>query len=217
MLRTLTTALLTFLFAGCYASHLTVGDSPSSDLGLGVDSGPADLDAGTVDMGVGTDWVGDCSDSSNVFRVAGDAADRISGGNRNIGPDGDLNCGEYGDGKVSCGGWGHGIGVGPEMIWGFAFRAADGRPLEPGLYPDATIVFPATEGLPGLDISAFDATGATEARCTTLTGSFTVHEIARGPTMLVTPLTRFRATFEAHCDGSPARVVGCVSLRRFMP
>ncbi len=217
MLRSLTAALIAFLFTGCYASHLTVGDSPFSDLGLGVDSSQPDLGAGTDDMGVGTDWVGDCSDSSSMFRVAGDASDRVSGGNRNIGPDGDLNCGEYDDGKVACGGWGHGIGVGPEKIWGFTFRTADGRPLEPGFYADAEILFPRTEGLPGFDVTAFDATGATEVRCTTLTGSFTVHEITRGPTMLVTPLTRFRATFEARCDGSPARVVGCVSLTRFIP
>lgn len=70
-------------------------------------------------------------------------------------------------------------------------------PLAPGTYPNAQRAAFATAGHPGLDVS-FQNRG-----CNTITGSFTVTEVAMTPgTGGSFTVERFAATFEQLCEGS---------------
>ncbi len=63
---------------------------------------------------------------------------------------------------------------GPDNTFALLFFGTDalGIPIQPGFYPDAERADFASPGHPGLDVS-FQNRG-----CNTLTGSFTVHEVA---------------------------------------
>lgn len=82
--------------------------------------------------------------------------------------------------------------------WRFVFDAPDNQPLQPGRYADAQESPWQEPGHPGIDIDR----GFT---CVTMTGEFTVLEIGYDADGRI---SRFRATFEQHCNGATAALRG---------
>ena len=87
--------------------------------------------------------------------------------------------------------------------WMFDFASPAGTLLAPGLYLQAQRWPFQTGSAPGLSI---DGNGA---GCNTLTGTFSIEELARDPT----GLTRFSATFEQHCEGATAALHGVINYQ----
>lgn len=84
--------------------------------------------------------------------------------------------------------------------WTVWLAAAPGEALAVGTYTGAARAAFRTTGQPGMDVYG-------ESRgCNTLTGTFTVHEIAWAGDGVT--LERFAATFEQHCEGIPAALFG---------
>jgi hypothetical protein len=94
--------------------------------------------------------------------------------------------------------------------WYLDLRAPVGEVLTAGTtYTGAERAAFASAGHPGLDVSG-DGRG-----CNTVSGSFTVLEIARDPaTDLV---TRFAASFEQHCEGGTAAARGSLYFHSTLP
>jgi hypothetical protein len=88
--------------------------------------------------------------------------------------------------------------------WDFDFASPAGTLLFPGLYLQAQRYPFETGSAPGLSI---DGNGA---GCNTLTGTFSIEELARDPG---TGLTRFSATFEQHCEGATPALRGVVNFQ----
>lgn len=89
----------------------------------------------------------------------------------------------------------------------FNTHSVPGQNLVPGYYPDAQRAPFTSSGHPGLSISG-NGRG-----CNTLTGNFTVHEAEfdyTGPTPTV---IGFTASFEQHCEGGTAALVGTIYYR----
>ena len=78
-----------------------------------------------------------------------------------------------------------------------------GKNLVPGVYTNAERAPFASDGHPGLDIYG-DGRG-----CNTLTGSFRIHEAVYDP-MSPTHVLRFTASFEQHCEGGSAALIGTI-------
>jgi hypothetical protein len=87
--------------------------------------------------------------------------------------------------------------------WDFDFAAPAGALLIPGLYLQAQRYPFQTGSAPGLSL---DGNGA---GCNTLTGTFSIEELARDPT----GLTRFSATFEQHCEGATPALHGVINYQ----
>ena len=87
--------------------------------------------------------------------------------------------------------------------WDFDFASPTGALLVPGLYLQAERYPFETGSAPGLSI---DGNGA---GCNTLTGTFSIEELARDPT----GLTRFSATFEQHCEGATPALHGVINYQ----
>jgi len=90
----------------------------------------------------------------------------------------------------------------PFVFWSADFAAASGTLLQPGSYTGATR-YATSSGVPGL------AVGGNGSGCGTVRGSFIVHEVQYGPSGEV---LRFHATFEQHCDGATAALIGEVRI-----
>ena len=88
--------------------------------------------------------------------------------------------------------------------WDFDFAAPAGAVLQPGLYLQAQRYPFQTGTTPGLSI---DGNGA---GCNTLTGTFSIEELARDPG---TGLSRFSATFEQHCEGAAPALHGVINFQ----
>jgi hypothetical protein len=87
-----------------------------------------------------------------------------------------------------------------------------GIPLAPGGYADAERAPFASPGHPGLDV------GFQNRGCNTLTGSFVITEALFSDAATAatgSPVDRFAATFEQHCEGGPAALFGTFSYRAF--
>ena len=87
-----------------------------------------------------------------------------------------------------------------------------GIPMQPGFFPDAERADFASPGHPGLDIS-FQNRG-----CNTLTGDFTVHDVAFSSAAAVatgSSIERFAASFEQHCEGFSPALLGTFSYQAF--
>jgi hypothetical protein len=96
-------------------------------------------------------------------------------------------------------------GIGSNGHWWYlAFSTTHtGKNLVPGVYTNAERAPFASTGHPGLDIDG-DGRG-----CNTLTGTFRVHEIEVDPTN-PTHILRFTASFEQHCEGGTAALLGTI-------
>lgn len=79
-----------------------------------------------------------------------------------------------------------------------------GKNLEPGFYDDAQRAPFASTGHPGLSISG-DGRG-----CNQLTGNFTVHEAVFDYSGASPKVVSFTASFEQHCEGGPAALLGTI-------
>jgi hypothetical protein len=87
--------------------------------------------------------------------------------------------------------------------WSFQFAPPAGTLLFPGLYPLAQR-YPFMMGnAPGMNIDG------NYGGCNTLTGTFSIEELARDPT----GLTRFSVTFEQHCDGAVPALHGVINYQ----
>jgi len=84
-------------------------------------------------------------------------------------------------------------------FWRMTLSAPLGQSLAPGVYEGAARWPFQSPGQPGLDVSG-DGRG-----CNTLTGRFEVIEAVYGPAGYV---ERFHATFEQHCEGAAAALIG---------
>jgi hypothetical protein len=92
--------------------------------------------------------------------------------------------------------------------WSVQLAAPPGEQLAVETYTGAVRTVSRTPGTPGMDVSG-------EARgCNTLTGSFTVHDLAVGPFNYV---ERLHATFEQHCSGAQPALRGEVSVENPPP
>ncbi len=78
-----------------------------------------------------------------------------------------------------------------------------GKNLLPGLYTNAERAPFASVGHPGIDIFG-DGRG-----CNTITGSFRVHELEVNPSN-TSQVQRFTASFEQHCEGGSAALLGTI-------
>ncbi|MDP9396045.1 MAG: hypothetical protein M3Q27_18045 [Actinomycetota bacterium] len=135
---------------------------------------------------------------TTAWTMAGDAGDYISGGRSysySASRDGISAAGSESRVSVSVDGangdW-----------WTADFEAPSGDILAPGTYDGATR-YPFNGTGPGLSVSG-NGRG-----CNTLTGSFTIKQIAFSP--LDGRLTRLQAGFEQHCEGATAALRGEVS------
>jgi hypothetical protein len=88
--------------------------------------------------------------------------------------------------------------------WDFDFAAPAGTVLLPGLYTQAQRYPFQTGTTPGLSIYG------NGAGCNTLTGTFSIEELARDPG---TGLSRFSATFEQHCEGAVPALHGVINYQ----
>jgi len=87
-----------------------------------------------------------------------------------------------------------------------------GIPIQPGFYPDAQRADFAAPGHPGLDVS-FQNRG-----CNTLTGSFTIANVVFSDAAALatgSPIDRFSASFEQHCEGASPALLGSFSYSAF--
>ena len=87
--------------------------------------------------------------------------------------------------------------------WGVFISAPRGVPLAVGSYTGAVRSAFRPDGVPGLDVSG-DGRG-----CNTLTGKFTVNEIAYSQ---YNELMLFDATFEQHCEGAVPALFGHIRV-----
>jgi hypothetical protein len=96
-------------------------------------------------------------------------------------------------------------GIGTNGHWWYLNFGTNqaGKNLTPGLYTNAERAPFASAGHPGLDIYG-DGRG-----CNTLTGSFRVLEIEVNPSNTLQVL-RFTASFEQHCEGGSAALLGTI-------
>ncbi len=92
--------------------------------------------------------------------------------------------------------------------WDLKFRAANGATLTPGTYVDVQDFSGGSPTRPGMDVS-----GSGRA-CSNSTGSFTVHEIERGPDGLVSKLS---VDFEQRCNNGAAALRGSLRYRATGP
>jgi hypothetical protein len=93
--------------------------------------------------------------------------------------------------------------TGSSRSWNLDLAAPKGTPLVPGLYNPAER-YPFQQAIAGLDV---DGNGV---GCNTLTGKFSIEEMARDP---VSGINRFSATFEQHCDGATPALRGVVNFQ----
>jgi len=89
--------------------------------------------------------------------------------------------------------------------WFMSFNTyhVTGQNLVPGFYDNAQRAPFASSGHPGIDISG-DGRG-----CNTITGNFTVHE-ATFDSSSPPKVLNFTASFEQHCEGGPAALLGTI-------
>ncbi|MCU7821301.1 hypothetical protein [Kitasatospora sp. DSM 101779] len=92
--------------------------------------------------------------------------------------------------------------------WSLDLKAPEGKALGVGQYTGATRAPFSGSAEPGLELSG-DGRG-----CNTLTGSFTITDVAFGPNGYVQTLD---ATFEQHCEGSTAAARGEVRIHNAAP
>jgi hypothetical protein len=88
-------------------------------------------------------------------------------------------------------------------FWFLDLAAPQGTPLAPGPYEGAARYPFQASGQPGLSLTG-DGRG-----CNTVTGRFTVVEAEFGPNNYV---VRFHATFEQHCEGGTAALLGEIQI-----
>jgi hypothetical protein len=96
-------------------------------------------------------------------------------------------------------------GLGTNGHWWYLNFGTDrtGKNLVPGLYTNAERAPFASAGHPGMDIFG-DGRG-----CNTVAGTFRIHEIETDP-LTPTKILRFTASFEQHCEGGPAALLGTI-------
>ncbi|MDO0925729.1 hypothetical protein QQY24_10005 [Streptomyces sp. TG1A-8] len=162
------------------------------------------LAAGTVGLTAGSAQAQSVGSGSLSF--SGDAGDYISGGGSysysTDAQDGLTVSANTDNGVVSVsvtganGDW-----------WSLDLAAPSGQALRPGAYTDANR-YPFNGTGPGLDLSG-NGRG-----CNTLTGSFTVDDLAFGPNGYVQTLD---ASFEQHCEGDAAAARGEVHIHNPAP
>jgi uncharacterized delta-60 repeat protein len=146
--------------------------------------------------------------------MTGEQGDYIGGANNYFYPQSDGNfivsgSDNSGDGSVDSVSISFNQTTGGGHWWYLAFNTyrVPGTNLLPGYYPDAQRAAFTSTGHPGLDISG-DGRG-----CNTLTGSFTVHESQFDYSSGTPKVVKFTASFEQHCDGDPAALVGTIYYR----
>ena len=133
-----------------------------------------------------------------AFEMTGDAGDYITGGRRWVhGPPGD---------RLTASGGGAVVNLNvdtPDGSWSVDFAAPQGQQLTAGTrYADATR-YPFQDAGAGLSVSGMGR------GCNTLTGEFTVQEIAYDTRGV---LTRFKASFEQHCEGGASAARGTIEF-----
>jgi hypothetical protein len=144
--------------------------------------------------------------TSGSLTFSGDPGDYISGGQSYAystdDQDGLTVYSNPGDGVVSVS-----VNAANGDWWTLDLAAPSGQALQPGDYTDANR-YPFNGTGPGL---SFDGNGR---GCNTLTGSFTVDDVAFGPNGYVQTLD---ATFEQHCEGGTAATRGEVHIHNPAP
>jgi len=97
--------------------------------------------------------------------------------------------------------------IGNGIFWTFNFRPLQGESLTAGKYPSAQRSPFQSPKRPGLSIFGY-------AGCNTLTGEFTVYEIAYDP---IGNITKFAADATQYCDGNPNPLYARVRINSDIP